>query len=71
MCVGAWSRHKLPPGIAFENTLSTYVAAGAQGVNCLAENNYIIYWKYGTLSMIGMLLNNICEICNHNIIKQE
>ena len=33
MCVGAWSRHKSPPGIALENTLSTYVAAGAQGVN--------------------------------------
>ena len=40
-------------------------------INCLAEKNYIIYWKYGNLSMIGMLLNNICEIWNHNIIKQE
>ena len=41
-------------------------------INCLAEEkNYIIYWKYGNLSMIGMLLNNICEIWNHNIIKQE
>ena len=41
-------------------------------INCLAEKkNYIIYWKYGNLLMIGMLLNNICEIWNHNIIKQE
>ena len=27
----------------------------------------MIYWEYGNLSMIGMLLNNICEIWNHNI----
>ena len=41
-------------------------------INCLAEKKvHIIYWKYGNLSMIGMLLNNICEIWNHNIIKQE
>ena len=43
MCVGAWSRHKSPPGIALENTLSTYVAAGAQGVNCCPQDNYEVF----------------------------
>ena len=34
----------------------------------LLEKVNMIYWKYGNLSMI---LNNICEIYYHNIVKQD
>ena len=37
----------------------------------LLKNVNMIYWKYGSLSMISMLLNNIYEIYNHNIVKQD
>ena len=47
MCVGAWSRHKSPPGIALENTLSTYVAAGAQGVK---RTKHLTGWILRTFS---------------------
>ena len=47
MCVGAWSRHKSPPGIALENTLSTYVATGAQGVK---RTKHLTGWILRTFS---------------------